>query len=97
MSDLNVVAVITAKPGREDAVRSALRELVGPTLAEDGCLSYELFESQAESSVFVTIEKWRSQADLDEHVKSPHLAAAMTAAGDALAAAPAIHPLAPVA
>lgn len=96
MSDLNVVAVITAKPGREDAVRQALTDLVDPTRAEGGCLSYELFESEADSTTFITIELWRSQEDLDAHTKSPHLAAALASAGDALALTPAIHPLAPV-
>lgn len=96
MSDLNVVAVITAKSGREDTVRRALTALVAPTRAEEGCLNYELFESQADPTVFITIELWRSQEDLDAHTKSPHLTEALTAAGDALAVAPAIHPLAPV-
>jgi quinol monooxygenase YgiN len=97
MSDLNVVAVITAKPGEEDTVRQALQALVEPTRAEDGCVSYELFDSLADSSAFVTIEKWRSQDALDAHMKSPHLAATLAAAGGALAVAPAIHPLSPVA
>jgi quinol monooxygenase YgiN len=97
MSDLNVVAVITAKPGQEATVRQALTDLVEPTRAEEGCLSYSLFESQADSTVFITVELWRSQADLEAHTKSPHLAAALSAAGDALGATPAIHPLTPVA
>jgi quinol monooxygenase YgiN len=96
VSDLNVVAVITAKPGQEATVRDALDALVAPTRAEEGCLSYELFESQADPTTFITIELWRSQDDLDAHTKSPHLAAALESAGGALGAAPAIHPLAPV-
>lgn len=44
---VNVVAVITAKPGSEDAVRAALEALVAPTRAEAGCLSYDLSESVA--------------------------------------------------
>ena len=97
MPDLDVVAVITAKPGQEGIVRRALEALVEPTRSEDGCIGYALFESQADPQAFITIEKWRSQHDLDEHVKSPHLAAAMTAAGEALAGAPSINPLTPVA
>lgn len=95
MSDLNVVAVITANEGGEEAVRSALSALVEPTRREEGCLRYELFESEAAKGVFVTVELWRSQAALDEHAKSAHLREAMASAGSALASAD-IHPLAPV-
>jgi quinol monooxygenase YgiN len=94
---LQVVAVITAKPGSEEIVGSALRDLVGPTRQEDGCLSYELNRSAADPTVFVTVEQWREQADLDAHLQTPHLAKALEVAGEHLAVPPAIHPLAPVA
>ncbi|MCW2848364.1 MAG: antibiotic biosynthesis monooxygenase [Marmoricola sp.] len=42
---LHVVAVITATPGSEDAVGDAMAGLVGPTRAEEGCISYHLSES----------------------------------------------------
>ncbi|WP_295693896.1 putative quinol monooxygenase [Lapillicoccus sp.] len=93
MSDLNVIALIPAKPGSEAVVRAALTELVGHTRQEEGCLKYELFESQATPGTFVTVEEWTSQAALDAHMASPHIAAAFAAAGDAMAGAPAIHPL----
>jgi quinol monooxygenase YgiN len=96
MSDLHVVAVLKAKPGSEEAMAAALGSLVKPTLAEEGCLAYELFESAAEAGTFVTVERWRSQDDLDAHMKTQHIAAAMAAGADLFAAAPAIHPLKPV-
>jgi quinol monooxygenase YgiN len=96
MADLDVVAVLTAKPGSESVVRSALESLVEPTRAEEGCISYHLFDSLADPTVFVTIEKWRSQADLDGHMQTPHIQAALGAAGEHFAVPPAIHPLAPV-
>ena len=37
MPDLNVVAVLKAKPGSESALRDALTSLVEPTRAEPGC------------------------------------------------------------
>ncbi|MDQ6687064.1 MAG: antibiotic biosynthesis monooxygenase, partial [Actinomycetota bacterium] len=56
---VHVVAVITAKPGSEDAVRAAMRDIVGPTRDEEGCLSYDLSESAAAPGTFVTVEEWR--------------------------------------
>ncbi len=96
MADLQVVAVLVAKPGSEDLVGEALRGLVEPTRAEAGCTSYHLFESVVDKATFITIETWKSQADLDAHMQTPHIAAALGAAGDHLAQAPAIHPLSPV-
>jgi quinol monooxygenase YgiN len=94
--ELSVVAVLTAKQGQEDVVRQALSALVPPTLAEEGCLAYELFESGAAPGVFVTQERWRGQDDLDAHMQTPHVAQAFASAGESLAAAPGIHPLVPV-
>ncbi|HEY5429371.1 MAG TPA: putative quinol monooxygenase [Solirubrobacteraceae bacterium] len=96
MSDLNVVAVLKAKPGTESVVENALAALVQPTREEAGCISYELFRSGSDANTFITIEKWRSQEDLDAHLTTPHIAQALQAAGDALDGGPAIHPLAPV-
>jgi quinol monooxygenase YgiN len=90
---LQVVAVITAQAGSEDLVREALTELVPPTRDEAGCLSYSLYQSSADPTVFVTVESWREAADLDEHMKTPHIAATFAKAGAALAGPPAIHPL----
>jgi quinol monooxygenase YgiN len=97
MSDLNVVAVLTAKPGSEDLLEKTLKELREPSLAESGCISYELYRSAVDASAYITLEKWQSQADLEAHMKTPHIAAALGALGDALAGPPAIHPLVPVA
>ncbi|MBE7189536.1 putative quinol monooxygenase [Jatrophihabitans endophyticus] len=93
---LPVVAVITAKPGSEDVVREALSELVAPTREEEGCLSYSLYQSSDDSTVFVTVESWRAAEDLEGHMKSAHIAATFAKAGDALAAPPAIHSLMPI-
>jgi len=96
MPDLQVVAVLVAKPGQEEVLRGALGALVPPTLQEQGCLSYELFESGAAPGTFVTVERWREQSDLDAHLQTPHVQQVLATAGDALAGAPGIHPLVPV-
>lgn len=96
MADLKVVAVLVAKPGSEDIVRGALADLVGPTREEPGCVSYELYASGASADTFITVEVWTSQADLEAHMQTPHIAKTFEVAGEHLAAAPAIHPLVPV-
>ncbi len=97
MSELHVVATIPAKAGSEDVIREALTALAAATREEEGCLSYDLYESAAAPGVFVTVERWRDQADLDAHMASPHIAAALGAADGNLGGDIAIHPLVPVA
>lgn len=96
MPDLNVVALIPAKSGSEDNVREALTTLAAATQSHEGCLHYELFESAAAPGTFVTVERWRAQEDLDAHMATPDIAAALAAAEGHLAGDIAIHPLRPV-
>jgi quinol monooxygenase YgiN len=93
MSELRVVATIPTDPAAADAVRAGLAELVAATREEDGCLGYEAFESTAQPGVYVTIESWRSQEDLDAHMTTPHIAKAFETLGGALTGEVAIHPL----
>ena len=93
MTDLRVVAVITAKAGSEGLVGDALRALAESARSEQGCIAFDLFTSAADPGTFVAIELWRSQGDLDAHLSSPRVRQAFEATGDHLAQAPAIHPL----
>ena len=93
---INVVAVITAKPGSEDVVREALKGLVEPTRDEAGCIVYDLSESAVAPGTFITVEEWDGQSDLDAHMQTPHIQSALSVLGSELAAAPAIHPLVPL-
>lgn len=96
MPDLEVIAVLVAKPGSEGTVRDALTVLVPPTREEPGCIAYSLHESVTSPGTFFTVETWKAQSDLDAHMQTPHIAAALGAAGEALAGPPAIHVLNPV-
>ncbi|NGP07659.1 antibiotic biosynthesis monooxygenase [Rhodococcus sp. 14C212] len=97
MTELRVVATISAKPGSEDAVRGALVALAAASRDEDGCVSYELFESASAPGTFVTVEVWTGQEALDAHMTSRHVTSALATVGEHLAAAPVIHPLTAVA
>ena len=96
MANLDVVALITAKAGSEGIVEEALKALVVASRGDHGCISYDLFASDSAPGTFVTIEKWQSQADLDAHMASSHIAEVVTAAGDHFDGFPAIHTLRPL-
>jgi quinol monooxygenase YgiN len=86
--------VLKANKGSEDLVENALRSLVEPARGEEGCISYDLYSSMSEIGTFITIETWRSQGDLDNHLGTTHVQLALSAAGDHLAEPAGIHPLA---
>lgn len=83
MTELRVVATIPAKPGSEDAVRGALVALAAASRDEDGCVSYELFESGSAPGTFVTVEVWSGQEALDAHMTSRHVTSALATVGGA--------------
>ncbi|MDR7253124.1 quinol monooxygenase YgiN [Nocardioides sp. BE266] len=96
MTELQVVATIPAKPEAVDQIRAALQVLADATRAEEGCLSYDLFESATAPGTFVTVERWTDAAALDVHLSSSHVADAFAAADGALSGEVAVHPLQPV-
>jgi Uncharacterized conserved protein len=81
---IHVIAIITAKPGRREAVLDAFRANVPAVLAEDGCIEYGptvdadgsgSFQTKFGPDTFVAIEKWRDAQALKAHAAAPHMAA----------------------
>lgn len=64
-----------AKPGQELRLRQELERLLAPTRAEKGCINYDLHRSLEDPTLFMFHENWASEADLDAHLRSPHLQA----------------------
>lgn len=81
-SPLTVVAHVKAKPGREDDLRALLASMVVPTRGEEGCLNYDLHQAIDDPCQFMFHENWRCHADLDVHLKSPHVTAVLARVGD---------------
>jgi quinol monooxygenase YgiN len=94
---LRVVATIPTDPAKGESVRAGLAELAAASVREEeGCLSYEVFESEGTPGTFVTIEAWRSLDDMNAHMSTPHVAAAFGFLGEALNGDLAIHTLKPL-
>ena len=66
---LTLVAVATALPGQEKALRAAQEKLVAETVKEPGCLRYELHQSQEDGRVLVFIETWAGEAQWRAHMQ----------------------------
>ena len=93
---LRVIATIPIDPERAAEAAPALAELAAASRGDEGCLGYEVYESAAAPGVFVTVEEWAGQSDLDAHMTQPHVAKAFEVAGPLLVGEVAIHPLKPV-
>ena len=81
---INVIAILTTKPGQRDAVLAAFRENMPAVHAEKGCIEYApvidtpgmgKFQTPIGPDSFMVIEKWATPADLAAHAASPHMAA----------------------
>jgi quinol monooxygenase YgiN len=69
---LIIIARFKAKPGMEAQVKQDLIDMIASSLAESGCITYDLHQDTQDSSVFVLYEIWQSQAALDFHLETPY-------------------------
>jgi len=72
---LTAFTFIHGLEGKEEDLKSHLLSLTAPTLAEPGCIKYDLYQSQNKKNEFLRFEVWRNPADLEAHKMTPHLKA----------------------
>ncbi len=71
---LTIVATIIASPGHEDLVERELIKAIAPTLAEAGCLQYDLHQDHNQPGLFLFFENWATREEWLVHMESDHLA-----------------------
>jgi quinol monooxygenase YgiN len=57
-----------------DAVLSYLQVVMKASLNEPGCLAYSMSADPTDPGRIRVFEHWRSKADLDAHMATPHVA-----------------------
>lgn len=85
MAKLTIVAHIHAQPDQIDLVKAELEKLIPITLAEEGCIQYDLHQDNENSAHFLFYENWESRELWQTHMNAPHLAAYMKATDGAVA------------
>lgn len=70
------------KPGHKASFLPVMAENVRQSRLEAGNVSFAAFEDRAAPDTFYLYERWKSQAALDEHMKTPHLQAVLSAAAN---------------
>ena len=73
MSHCTITGTVVAKPGTRIELQAILTAMVAPTRAEPGCMNYDFHVDAKDPCVFMFYENWRITADLDAHLKMPHL------------------------
>jgi quinol monooxygenase YgiN len=88
---IRVLARVLARGDGRDALRAALRANMLASRREAGCVRYELAQSLTDPNEFTTLEEWRTEADVDAHMRTPHVQQLLATVPALLAAPPDIR------
>jgi len=67
-----VLVTLEAKPGKEKELETVLTSLIAPSLAEEGCINYDLHKSPHNPQLFMFYENWSSKAAHSAHCETSH-------------------------
>jgi len=87
---LTVVAQARAKKGSEKFLEDALRRVARESQREEGCWMYVVHRDAGDPAFFMTVERWRSQSDIDRHMASSHIGELLRRIPEWVAGAPTI-------
>ncbi len=69
---VKVVAKKHVNEGKVEEVVKLYEELVKASRREEGCIKYELYQDEQDSSILAVIEEWDSKNVLEKHMNSEH-------------------------
>jgi len=61
-----------ARQGQQEALAAAMREVLGPTRAEPGCLAIGHYRSIHDPRLFYIHSRWVDEAAFETHAALPH-------------------------
>lgn len=70
---LTVTISIQVKSGMEDKFKQEYLPIVSLTLNEEGCINYNLFQSETNPSVFMLYENWVSKEAFNQHLQMSYM------------------------
>ena len=79
---VKIVAILTAKPGKADALKALIDGMVGPSRAEPGNLRYDVWREKAEPNRLVLDELYASDEAVAAHRAAPHFLDYVSKIGD---------------
>lgn len=73
MAKLTIVADIRVKPEHLGEIKAGLQALIPPTLAEAGCLQYDLHADNEDPTHFLFYENWETRELWQVHMETEHI------------------------
>jgi len=70
--ELFIFARFQARDGAAEELAAALRQVVGPTSGETGCLAIGAFRSTTDPALFYIHSRWVEEAAFAAHGSMPH-------------------------
>ena len=67
-----ISAQVFIKPDKVDAFIAATQALLEKSRAEEGCVSYSLYQDPQDKTKFLFFEEWKNQAAVDFHFSTEH-------------------------
>ena len=57
-------------PDKRNDLLKTMRGMLEPARVERGCLSYRLYEDVEDRNIFILVEEWKTQDDLERHIRT---------------------------
>ena len=67
-----ISAQVFIKPEKVDVFLEATKSLIEKSRAEEGCISYSLYQDPQDKTKFLFFEEWKNQAAIDFHFSTEH-------------------------
>lgn len=79
-----IYVVFKCLPGKREAFVEKVKEegILNAILAEDGCIRYDYYYSEADANELLLVEAWESKQHQQVHIEQPHMAALRALKGD---------------
>ena len=90
--NIYTIAVLKAKPGRLQDLKSTLEALASETRKESGAQEYFFIQDEdVDTDTILSYERWENAEEESKHWETPHLNRALEKLGDILDGDPVIY------
>jgi quinol monooxygenase YgiN len=79
---VKITAILAARPGKADELKTLLDGMIAPCRAEPGNLRWDIWQDQADPTRFVLDELYTGNDAIAAHRATPHFAAYVAKIGD---------------
>ena len=79
-----IYVVFKCRPGKRESFVERVKEegILAAVRAEDGCLRYDYYFSEADANELLLIEAWETKRHQEIHIEQPHMAKLRALKGD---------------